>query len=139
MGLFKKAKQKGNAISVESSEAQDIYGHLKSGLDSTQIFLQHGINISKVKIVQKEILKLESEIISRVGGNYVLEPAYFDADTEEEVPAVTYKLVSKSALIGELSSDILDLDILCGDVEDYFGEYKEGRNFTEFKNLVKGE
>ena len=142
MSLFNKSNSYVEA-NVTADNAQLIYALLKVKNES-DIRKEDNFRMFQIQQVMAEMKKLEGEILSKVAGSYVLEAAIKEVLDEEgnvsqeAIPAVYYTCTTKTKLISDTPSDILDVTVLCGDVEDYYGEYKESRTFTEFKTLVQG-
>jgi len=143
--LFIKNETKEVAEALTSVKAQEIYALLKTGKGETEMFVENAISFKDSKLVTTEMARLESEYISKVSGSFLLEakiPATYTEENEietEEVPAVYYKVTTKIALLKTMSSDLLSLDEVCSDIEDYYGFYEEDRDFTDFKALVTNE
>ena len=142
--LFNKIKATKTLAPLTAEKAKEIYELLKTK-DANSIFLEDNIPTEYTKQVQTEMDRLENETITKASGNFIIEPAYpetynEDGEVDEEaVPAVYYKLTTKKALLESMSSDLLDVSEACSDVEDYYGEYKKDRSFTDFVKLLTNE
>ena len=142
--LFNKTKTTNTLPALTAEKAQEIYVGLQTK-DANRLFLEDNIPTEYTVQVEKEINRLESEIILKVSGRFLLEakiPATYTEKGEidkAEVPAVYFKLTTKAALIKTVSSELLNLDTLCSDIEDYYSEYSADRNFTDFVSLVTNE
>ena len=140
MTLFIKKKPVKEELVVSASEAQKIYGYFKSGLDETQIFLKYGLPITISAFVKAEIKSLESQIISKMKGSYLLtgEESHFDEETGEkvvDVEAVYFKPTTEVALKNSISSDLLDVDLLVTDVRVWSdGKPDESPTWVDYKN-----
>jgi hypothetical protein len=115
--------------------AQSIYALIKEFGDADKAYKLKGnsdFEPEHFPIVEKEIERLASEINSRMSGSYLLEPAYPATYTEEgeideeAVPAVYYEATTKTKLIEDVSSDLLDVETL---LDDLMG----GETWTNYK------
>ena len=141
MALFIKPVSANVLPALTAATAQSIYVLLKTK-DANMMFLEDNIPTEYTVQVEKEMRKLEAEYMSKVSGTYLLTasiPATYDDEGEvdtEVVPAVYFALTTKAALLKTMSSEILNLETLCSDIEDYYREYKEDRDFSEFVSLL---
>lgn len=139
MTLFIKNTEEVEEIVLTSESAQTIYDLFKVGLNETELFTLHGVSFKDSNLVKAEYKLLEAEIISKVKGIFELTPLIPATEDNEEIPATYYILTTKTALIVSLSSDLLNVETVCSDVEDYYKDYEAGRTWGEFVNLVQEE
>jgi len=97
-------------------------------------------NIDEIVAIENDMkqdkARIEDEYLAKVQGTFVLEEAIPATEDSDEVPATYYKLTTKANLIKEMTSDYFDVEMICSEYEDNYGEYKKGRSFTEFKKLA---
>ena len=106
-----------------AEEAQSIYDGLKAGKNETDLF-KDGVGFKKSAIVIAEMKKLESEMVSKMRGSYILvhEVSHIDEDTQEKVIDVAkecFAVTTEDALKASMSSDLLDINTLVTDVRIY--------------------
>ena len=139
--LFQKTETLNTLPALTSEQAKAIYEGLKTK-DINNLFLEDNIPTEYSEEVNKEMKRIESEILSKMRGTFLITPAVAEQLDENEevlvaaVEAVYFELTTKTALLASLSSDLLDVEYVLEDVEDYSIVYKEGRTWVEFKELV---
>jgi len=120
--------------------AQQIYDLYKQGLDHIQMFMNPGIAVpfEDSLAVFNEMNRLESEILSKMAGTFVITPevGHF---SEDETPVwvvdtaeVRYVPTTRENLVASLHSDLLDIHILTADCIVYDPDYNETRTWSEF-------
>ena len=119
--LFKTIKTINTLATLTSKKAQEIYVGLQTK-DANRLFLEDNIPTEYTVAVEKEINRLESEMVSKMSGSFIIEPAVPATYTEdgeideEEVPAVYFGVTTETALKASMSSEILDIPTLVTDV-----------------------
>ncbi len=121
MALFIKTKETNILSALEKEKAMEIYELLKTK-DANTLFLEDNIPTEYTKQVEKELKRLESEMVSKMNGSFELTakiPAEFDEEgieTKAEVPATYYIVTTETALKESMSSDIIDIPTLVTDI-----------------------
>ena len=138
MSLFDKRPKKKDPKPLTPKMAQEIYALFRGGKGHTLMFLEDEISFDDSGAVWNEIKRLETEIIQKVSGNFVITPAVPEIRDENDkiiqkaVPAVYYKVTTQSDLEKSLSSDLLDIKTLVSDTILYHPTFDEKRKFAEF-------
>ena len=145
MTLFKTIKTANTLATLSSKNAKIIYGKLKTK-DGNRLFLEDDIATEYTEQVQKEISSLESEMVSKMSGSYVLTPkvlATYDDEGEvltKEVPAVYYIVTTEAALKASMSSDLLDVSTVVTDVRIWSdGKPDESPSWDTYKSSFTSE
>ena len=139
MSLFDKKSAVKEPKPLTPKMAQELYDLFRSGKTHTRLFIEDGVSFDDSGAVWNEIKRLETEIIQKVSGNFMMTPAVpeirdeNDKITREAVPAVFYKVTTQSNLEKSLSSDLLDVKILTTDCIRFFPDYDEKRTWGQFK------
>jgi len=126
---------------VEKREVHDLLRNGKSREDICNI-MGNVLSHAKVQLVIKELKSLESEIINKVQGNYVISPAVPEQKDDEgnivsEAKAeVRFVLTTKDALMKSVET-YYDKDKLIEDIVKYNPTYDENRTWTNFKNSIQ--
>jgi len=145
MTLFNKIVESNSLPALSADEAMSIYELLKTK-DANVLFLEEDIATEYTEQVEKELKRLESEVVSKMSGSFVTTPkvpATYDEMGEvdkEAIPAVYYKVTTETALKSSLSSDLLDVDTVVADVRAWSdGNPDETPNWTTYKNSFSEE
>jgi len=147
MTLFINKKEEVEVSELSAEQAQKIYEALKAGKNENQLF-KEGISFEDSGTVTSEIKRLESEILSKMNGTFVITPrvlAEYEVDEEgnqvETKPYVSptyYKLSTEVALKESLKSDLLKVETLVADVRAWHTEDSK-LTWTAFKDCFKEE
>ena len=122
-----------------TEEAQTIYSSLKAGKNETDLF-KEGIAFEKTAIVVTEMKSLESEMVSKMQGSYLLEEAVKNEEGEITTPPVYFIVTTETALKESMSSDLLDTDILVEDVRIWSdGNPDKEPSWVDYKKLFVEE
>ena len=143
--LFKTVNPINTLPALDSTHAMEIYVALKTK-DGNRLFLEDNIATEYTEQVQKEISILESEMVSKMSGSYVLTPkvlATYDDEGEvltKEVPATYYIVTTEAALKASMSSDLLDVSTVVTDVRIWSdGKPDESPSWTTYKSSFTSE
>jgi len=138
--LFKTIKTINTLATLTSKKAQEIYVGLQTK-DANRLFLEDNIPTEYTVAVEKEINRLESEMVSKMAGSYILEPSVPATYTEDgeidekAVPAVYYAVTTEDALKKGMSSDLLDIPTLVTDVRIWSdGNPNQEPTWTNYKS-----
>ncbi len=119
--------------------------------DVTTVFINQnklGFNYTNEEIidVKKLLTNIETEIISKMSGSYVLTPGipavtHIDEETGEKVidsPVILpsyFEVTTKTALIESITSDLLNIEEVVNDFIKYYKVYDADRTWVSFKAL----
>ena len=138
--LFKTIKAINTLATLTAKKAQEIYVGLQTK-DANRLFLEDNIPTEYTVAVEKEINRLESEMVSKMSGSFIIEPAVPATYTEEgeideeAVPAVYYTVTTEKALKEGMSSEILDIPTLVTDVRIWSdGNPDQEPSWTNYKS-----
>ena len=125
MTLFKSNIETVEKEVLNAESAQAIYAEFKAGKNENELF-KLGVSFADSKIVMDEIKVLESEMLSKMNGSFVLTeavPAEFILDedgtqveTKAWIPATYFVVTTETALKNSMSSDLLDIATVVNDV-----------------------
>lgn len=142
MALFDKYNSVTNPVSVSYNEGVAIYTLFKQGYDETRIFTKFHYDIAQAVIIKNEFKMLEDEILEMVSGQHV---TFIDEIVEDEngshleTTHTTYIPSTKSDLISNLSSEILNIETVVNDTIAYNPDYNPGRTWEDFRIYYFGE
>jgi hypothetical protein len=127
--IWKQNSQASNPGVLTSQKAQEIYGALKgTNGDISSLFSDPDtdFNMSHLKMVKAEVLRLETEINSFMSGNKLTVKAVLDELGEEISPAEYYSPSTKPNLKSQIDSDFLNTSTCITDMMDgdTFGVFK---------------
>ena len=115
MSLFKTEPKVTVLPDLTATDAKKIYDLLATGIDATTVFTKHGYKIKYTGQVIAEMSRLEALAVKTVRGN---------------------QSISKDALVGKLSSSLLDVAKVADDVVKYNPSFKDDRTYTDFKTEI---
>ena len=141
MTLFKSNIETVEKEVLNAESAQAIYAEFKLGKNENELF-KEGVSFSDSKLVMDEIKVLESEMLSKMNGSFVLTemvPAEYNEEGEEtavSIPATYFNVTTELVLKNSMSSDLLDVSILVADVRAYYTKDIK-LSWVNFVNLFK--
>jgi hypothetical protein len=132
--LFKKVQTQAEFVGLSDSGYQAIYELLL--VKSPQaIRLDDGYSMVHIQIVLDEAKRLETEMVSKMSGNYVIEEATYTDEGEIFSPAVYFAVTGEATLRNSMSSDFLDVSTVCTDVRIWSdGNPDVEPSWTVYKN-----
>lgn len=127
MSLFNTTKKKNSTLILTPVLAQEIYGAIEKYGTAQAAFLAPDTNFdfSNCKLVWTELKTLETEIMSKMSGTFIIKagtPAVYDEKgklVKEAIPPVYFVVKSEKMLVASLKSDLLDVAILTQHVREY--------------------
>jgi hypothetical protein len=127
--IWKQNGQASSPVVLIKSKAQEIYVALKVKKgDISSLFSDPdtNFNMSHIKLVSKETLRLESEINLYMSGRKVIAEAVLDEDGIEITPIEYYSPSTKPNLNSKIDSDYLNTNTCITDMMDgdTFGAFK---------------
>jgi hypothetical protein len=94
-----------------------------------------GYSMVHIQIVLDEAKRLETEMVSKMSGNYVIEEATYTDEGEIFSPAVYFAVTGEATLRNSMSSDFLDVSTVCTDVRIWSdGNPDVEPSWTVYKN-----
>ena len=118
MTLFSEAKSPPPVPELSPGMAAEIYQAFKAGMDHTQIHSM-GHHPAHINDVYNEVKRLESEVTTKMLGQWVLVPAATDPETGVTIPAEVFEATSRAVLEASMSSDFLNVVTVVGDIMMY--------------------
>ena len=117
--LFKKNHTPIETPELGIEEARAIYSKLSQGKSISDLFHENHL-IPHSQAVLVEAQRIEIEMISRMQGSYELSPEVTDPETYEIVEAaVYYEVTTEAALNASISSELLIVSSVVGDVRKW--------------------
>jgi len=143
MTLFNKTITQNTVPGLTSTQAMVVYEGLKTK-DANTLFLEDNIPTGHSEAVVKEMRRLETEMVSKMNGSFLLnaEQSHYDDEGNKVVDkeAEYFVVTTEAALKNSLSSDLLDVAVVVVDVRIWSdGNPDATPSWTVYKNSFSEE